>query len=211
MTRALSIDNIASYRPVSLPFDGKWAASFGCPERRGSWLIWGNSGNGKTRFTLQLCKYLCQFEKVVYNSLEEGLSMSMKKAILDVGMKEAGRRFFLLDMEPLKELEARLEKKKSFNIVVIDSLQYLNMTQADYRRWKKKFPNKLFIFISHAKGKEPKGSLAESIRYDAFVKIWVEGYKAFSVNRYANHPDDFVIWSQGAAEYWGGKEEGGEK
>lgn len=203
MARALSIKNIEEYRPVEMEFSGRWAASFGCPERRGSWLIWGNSGNGKTRFALQLSKYLCQFGRVVYNSLEEGLSKSMQTAIRAVEMKEVGRRFTLLDMEPMEELEARLEKRKSPDIVVIDSLQYLQMKQEDYNRFKKKFPDKLFIFLSHARGKEPNGSVARSIRYDAFVKIWIEGYKAFPTSRYECDQAEFVIWHKGATDYWG--------
>lgn len=204
MAKALTYKNIEDYKPVELPFTGKWVASFGSPEVKGSWLIWGNSGNGKTRFTLQLCKYLCQFGRVAYNSLEEGLSKSMRNAIIQVGMKEVARRFLLLDMESKNDLEKRLEQRKSPDIVVIDSLQYFRMTMTDYERFKKKFPNKLLIFISHAKGKEPKGSLAESIRYDAFVKIWVEGYTAFPVSRYVNgDAQPFVIWIKGAEDYWG--------
>lgn len=205
MARALSYKNIEDYKPVELEFTGKWEASFGRPEVKGSWLVWGNSGHGKTRFTLQLCKYLCQFGKVVYNSLEEGLSKSMQNAIIQVGMKETGRRFIFLDMESLTDLERRLEKRKSPDVVIIDSLQYFRMTQKDYDRFKKKFPNKLFVFISHAKGKEPKGSIAESIRYDAFVKVWIEGYTAFPVSRYVKNGESepFTIWTQGADDYWG--------
>lgn len=205
MARALSYKNIEDYKPVELEFTGKWEASFGRPEVKGSWLVWGNSGHGKTRFTLQLCKYLCQFGKVVYNSLEEGLSKSMQNAIIQVGMKETGRRFIFLDMESLVDLERRLEKRKSPDVVIIDSLQYFRMTQKDYDRFKKKFPNKLFVFISHAKGKEPKGSIAESIRYDAFVKVWIEGYTAFPVSRYVKNGESepFTIWTQGADDYWG--------
>lgn len=205
MARALSYKNIEDYKPVELEFTGKWEASFGRPEVKGSWLVWGNSGHGKTRFTLQLCKYLCQFGKVVYNSLEEGLSKSMQNAIIQVGMKETGRRFIFLDMESLADLERRLEKRKSPDVVIIDSLQYFRMTQKDYDRFKKKFPNKLFVFISHAKGKEPKGSIAESIRYDAFVKVWIEGYTAFPVSRYVKNGESepFTIWTQGADDYWG--------
>ena len=45
------------------------------------------------------------------------------------------------------------------------------------------------------------------MRYDSDVKIRVEGYKAFVTTRYED-PDkgeggaDFIIWEQGAAEYW---------
>lgn len=205
MAKALTYKNIEDYKPVELAFTGRWEASFGRPEVKGSWIVWGGSGSGKTRFTLQLCKYLCQFGKVIYNSLEEGLSKSMQNAIIQVGMKEAGRRFVFLDMESMQDLEKRLEKRKSPEIVIVDSLQYFRMAQKDYDRFKKKFPNKLFVFISHAKGKEPKGAVAESIRYDAFVKIYIEGYTAFSVSRYMKNgeSENFIIWTQGAEDYWG--------
>ncbi|MGL5912561.1 MAG: ATP-dependent serine protease, partial [Bacteroidales bacterium] len=58
-TRAKSVSDILRYKPKALAFDGEWLASFGTPELSGCWLIWGGSGNGKTRFVLQLCKYLC--------------------------------------------------------------------------------------------------------------------------------------------------------
>ena len=203
MGRALSFKNIEEYKPVELAFDGRWEASFGRPEMKGSWLVWGSSGSGKTRFTLQLCKYLCRFGRVVYNSLEEGLSKSMQSAIIQVGMKEVGRQFVFLDMEDMESLEKRLEKRKSPEIVIIDSLQYFKMNLSDYSRFKKKFPNKLFIFISHAKGNDPKGSVAQSIRYDAFVKVWIHGYRALPVSRYAKngYSAPFVIWQKGAEEF----------
>lgn len=207
MARALTYKNIENYKPVELEFSGRWEASFGRPEMKGSWLVWGGSGSGKTRFALQLCKYLCRFGRVAYNSLEEGLSKSMKIAFMQAGMKEVDGRFIFLDMENKADLERRLERRKSPDAVIIDSLQYFRMTLSDYERFKRKFPNKLFIFISHTKGGEPKGSVAESIRYDAFVKVWIEGYKAFPVSRYlGGEAPPFIIWTQGAEDYWGNNE-----
>jgi hypothetical protein len=55
--------------------------------------------------------------------------------------------------------------------------------------------------VSHAEGKEPKGNVAKSVRYDAFVKIWVEGYKAFPQSRFGGG-NEFVIWPAGAQKYW---------
>ena len=48
-----------------LDFDGAWLGLIGKPEVKGSWIIWGQSGNGKTRFALQLAKYLARFGKVL--------------------------------------------------------------------------------------------------------------------------------------------------
>jgi hypothetical protein len=199
--RALSVHDIKTYKAVTLDFTGKWLESIGRPELTGSWIIWGNSANGKTRFALQLARYLATFTRVAYNSLEEGMSLSMKKAILDTGMDDVARRFILLDNEPIEEMKQRLLKRKSPNVIFVDSLQYSGMRYADYKNLRDEFRNKLFILLSHADGREPKGQVAKSIRYDAMVKIFVEGYKAFPEGRYGGGAE-FTIWDKGARDYW---------
>ncbi|MCM8873115.1 MAG: hypothetical protein NDJ65_07560 [Paludibacteraceae bacterium] len=198
--RALSINDIRAYSPEVMEFEGEWLESIGCPELTGSWIIWGGSANGKTRFALQLAKYLSRFGKVVYDSLEEGLSLSMQKAIEDVGMADAKRNFHLLDKETLPELEARLEKQRSAQIIIIDSLQYTGLTYNDYKRLRDRFRRKLFIFVSHAEGQNPKGNVGKSVKYDAFVKIYVEGYTAYPQSRYGGGKP-YVIWEEGARKY----------
>ena len=194
----------------TVEFAGEWLASFGRPELRGTWIIWGGSGSGKTTFTLMLCKYLANFGRVAYNSLEQGLSLSLQKAWERVGMGEAGNSVILLNKEELPELRARLNKRKSPEIIIIDSVQYLDgFNWASFKKLKREYPDKLFIFISQADraGKDPDGKLAGKIRYDAEIKIKVEGFKAFVTTRYEDAERgeggaDFIIWEQGAAEYW---------
>ena len=65
--RAISVDELTRMKFIDMDFKGRWLASFGVPERSGIWIIWGNSGNGKTRFAMQLAKYMTQFGKVVCN------------------------------------------------------------------------------------------------------------------------------------------------
>lgn len=202
LKRALTIEDICKYRANTLPFDGEWLDAIGEPEITGSWIIWGNSANGKTRFALQLAKYLCKFCKVAYNSLEEGLSLSMQRAIAEVGMSDAKRNFILLDKESIADLKVRLKKQRSPKVIIIDSLQYTGLTYDDYKDLRDTFRNKLFVFISHGDGGEPKGNVGKSVRYDAFVKIRVEGYKAFAQSRFGGGKE-FVIWQKGANQYWG--------
>ena len=202
--RALTVRDIRSYEPSLLSFDGAWQAAVGQPEMTGSWLVWGSSANGKTRFALQLAKYLCRFGKVAYDSLEEGLSLSMQRAIAEVGFSdsEVKRNFILLDKESIADLILRLKKQRSPQIVIIDSLQYTGMNYTDYKTLRDTFRNKLFIFISHAEGQNPKGNVGKAVRYDAFVKIYVEGYKAFPQSRYGGG-EAYTIWEKGAADYYG--------
>lgn len=210
MGRAISNQNVLAARFETVEFAGEWLASFGRPELRGTWIIWGGSGSGKTTFTLMLCKYLANFGRVAYNSLEQGLSLSLQKAWERVGMGEAGNSVILLNKEELPELRARLNKRKSPEIIIIDSVQYLDgFNWASFKKLKREYPDKLFIFISQADraGKDPDGKLAGKIRYDAEIKIKVEGFKAFVTTRYEDAERgeggaDFIIWEQGAAEYW---------
>lgn len=210
MSRAISNINVLAARFETVEFAGEWLASFGRPELRGTWIIWGGSGSGKTTFTLMLCKYLANFGRVAYNSLEQGLSLSLQKAWERVGMGEAGNSVILLNKEELPELRARLNKRKSPEIIIIDSVQYLDgFNWASFKKLKREYPDKLFIFISQADraGKDPDGKLAGKIRYDAEIKIKVEGFKAFVATRYEDAERgeggaDFIIWEQGAAEYW---------
>ncbi|PKQ69361.1 hypothetical protein BZG01_00035 [Labilibaculum manganireducens] len=200
--RAVSVSEIYTKKFNVLPFDGAWLDSFGKPELTGTWLVWGPSGNGKTRFVLQLCKYLATLgRKVAYNSLEEGASLSMRNAFMDVGMEEVKRRIVLLDAEPIDQLIERLQKRKSPDVVAIDSVQYTGMNYKDYKRLRAMFPNKMFILISHADGKNPAGRVAGSIKYDAFVKVRIEGYKAFPLSRYGGGKP-YTIWAEGAEDYY---------
>jgi len=202
INRARTYVDLMIQKANVLDFQGEWLRSLGKPEITGSWLIWGNSGNGKTRFALQLCKYFASFCTVAYNSLEEGDSVSMRNAIREVGMSEVKRNFLLLDQEPIEELKARLRRRKSPDVVFIDSWQYTGLNYAQYRSLRAEFRNKLFVLISHADGKNPEGRSAKSIRFDSYVKIWVEGYKALPASRYGGN-EEFVIWDKGALDYWG--------
>jgi hypothetical protein len=202
MSRAVSVTQLYVKKRNLLAFEGEYAASFGRPELKGAWLIWAKSGSGKTTFVLKLCKYLTRFGRVAYNSMEEGDSESFKLACQRVSMEEVKAKFFILDNESIEELKERLRKHKAPNIVVVDSLQYSMMSYKDYVELKKEFPNVLFLFISHAEGKEPKGKVASSIQYDVSVKIRVEGYRAFPISRYGGGLP-FDIWKEGADKYHG--------
>lgn len=203
MGRALTVKEVLRRKHETFPFEGRWAAAFGQPERTGVWFIWGNSGNGKSSFVMQLCKELCKYDRVVYDSLEEGSSLTMLQSLARHGMQDVERRFNLLNAEPMEELMERLRRRKSWNVAVIDSFQYTQMTYRDYIRMKEQNKDKLLIFISHAGGCMPRGSAAVSVMYDAALKIWVEGFKAFSKGRFFGNTGEYTIWDEGAARYWG--------
>lgn len=186
-----------------IPFTGEFYNAFSQPESNGSWFVWANSGNGKTTFVLMLCKELMKFEQILYNSLEEGAAMTMMLAFKKAGLASA-RRKILLVCETIEELIVRLDKPKSSPIVVLDSYQYTGLSFDKYRAFIKRYPKKLFIIISQADGKNPSGRTAKRVMYDASLKIWIEGHKAFSKGRYIGpNGGEFTIWEEAAKKYHG--------
>lgn len=204
--RAISIDKLLKTKFKSVDFSGEWEHALGNPEAAGVWIIWGNSGNGKTNGSLKLAKIIAAQFKVGYNSLEEGARKSMQMAINRAGIKDVQRRFQLLHREDLEDFKVRLRNRKSAKVWFIDSIQHFGITKRQYKALKNEFPEHLFIFISHAEGTEPLGDLAKHIRYDADVKIRCEGFKFFIQSRLGEHGEpvgEVVINPQKADKYWG--------
>lgn len=204
MARAYSVTEATKMKKRTFSFSPEFKEAFAEPEMQGVWFIWGQSGNGKSSFIMQLSKELAQHGKVAYDSLEEGTSLTMQNTLKRFAMHEVNRRFQILDCEPISELSERLSKKKSADFVIIDSFQYTQLSYKQYIELKKKHQNKLLIFISHADGKQPAGRAARSVMYDASLKIYVEGYKAISKGRFiGSNGGSFVVWADGASRYWG--------
>lgn len=202
MKRAYSVQNVmdASFKEVKT--SGEWYDAIGTPEFGGSWMIYGNTKNGKTSLALKLAHFLAESSRVAYDSVEEGLSLSFKDALKRARMGEVARRFILLDKEGVTELTERLSRRCSPDVVFIDSVQFLGLTWAEYKGLKARFPHKLFIYVSHVDGAKPEGVVAQRIWKDCNVYFRVEGFRAFPTSRYGgNEPID--VDKSLAESYWG--------
>lgn len=200
---AKGVREVLSMKFDTFPFSGAWYDAFGTPERRGIWIIWGNTGSGKTSFVMQLCKELCKYGRVAYDSLEEGACLTMQNSLKRFNMQEVNGKFLLLDVEPIDQLCLRMKRQKSPDFVVIDSLQYTQLTYVQFIKIKEAYRNKLIIFISHASGTNPDGRVAKKVAFDAALKIYVEGKRAFSKGRFIGPVGHFDVWPEEAAAYYG--------
>lgn len=200
---AKGVREVLSMKFDTFPFSGAWYDAFGTPERRGIWIIWGNTGSGKTSFVMQLCKELCKYGRVAYDSLEEGACLTMQNSLKRFNMQEVNGKFLLLDVELIDQLCLRMKRQKSPDFVVIDSLQYTQLTYAQFIKIKEAYRNKLIIFISHASGTNPDGRVAKKVAFDAALKIYVEGKRAFSKGRFIGPVGHFDVWPEEAAAYYG--------
>lgn len=204
INRAYSVSNVLSKKFNPLDFSGEWEATLGKPDKAFSAIIWGGTTNGKTEAAMKLAKYLTNFGKVAYDSLEQGLSSTIQKALIRNHMDTCGNSFILLDREPFEDLLIRMSKPKSPDFLFIDSVQYTRITKAQYYELKELMlkKGKGIIWISQAKGSLPKGALADDIMFDVDLKLWVEGFKLFPDGRLNGGGEPFVIWAQRAARYW---------
>ena len=201
MARTLSAKQVLTIKFDTIRLGGGWDECVGEIETTGIWFIWGNSGNGKTSAGVSLCKELSAFGKVLYNSREEGVSLTMQNTLRRYGMGELGSRFQLANMS-LQELDEKISQQRSPKFVVLDSFQFMGLTYKDFRAFCEKHKNKMLIFVSRTRGRQPEGRAAISAMYDASCKIWVEGYKAFSKGRFVGTTGEMTIWDEGAKKYW---------
>jgi nucleoside-triphosphatase THEP1 len=199
--KVYSADDVYRAKFKTVRLDDEWEAAIGSPHLAGSWFIYGQPKHGKTTFTLMMAKMLAQYARVLYNSVEEGFSLTMQNAFKRVGIMSVRRRVLLSQMS-FNDLVEYLKRHKSPNIVIVDSVQYMELKMAEYEQLKTEFPQKLFVYISHVKAGAPAGIVAEKIMRYSDVVFFVKGFRAFPSGRYeGNKP--ITISEELAAKFWG--------
>lgn len=202
--RAFNVKDLLSKKFDIMPFSGLWKDSFGKPCKQFSMIIYGDSGHGKTDLAIKIAKYLTNFGKVAYNSIEEGYSQTLKMAMQRNNMEQVADKFLILNKEQLPDIIARLRKQRSPDFLIIDSIQYLKMTKPEYFDFKNEFyPKKGIVYISHIDKGSLKGALAKDIWYDVDIQVPVEGFKAFPKKRLNGGGQPFIINAERAAVHHG--------
>lgn len=198
--RSVGISDLINRSFVTYPFEGEWLESFGEVERNFRMLVYGDSGNGKTEFVVQLAKYLAGFGKVYYNSFEQGVSKSLQDAFIRNNMMEVSGKLVIGDKDNFDDLVKKMGSRNSPKFCIIDSLDYMELSADQYKLLVEKFPHKSFVIICWSAGKKPKLQAAKDIEYMVDVKVRVHEYKAFPRSRFGGNIP-FVIWK----EYWENK------
>jgi hypothetical protein len=178
-----------------------WTSCIGNPEPHGTWFIYGPPKNGKTSFAMQLARRLAELSlNVAYASIEEGLSLTVQNAYRNAGIHTLNAGITLVSME-FKELCHYLAAKRAPDALILDSIQFYDLTFAQYKNLKLTFPRKLFIYISHVSGRLPEGNVARRIWRDAAISFRIEGFRAFPVSRYGGEAF-YTVNPERSAKYW---------
>lgn len=193
--RAIGINDFLSRSFVTYPFEGKFKDTFGEPERNMKVIIWGNPGNGKTEFCIQLAKYLASFTKVYYNSFEQGICKTLQDALIRNCMQDVNGKVIFGDQETVDEMMERLAGKNAPQVCIIDSRDYINLTTAQFKKLIDTPPRKCFVVVCWEAGGKPRGEFAKQIAYMCDVKIHVQNFIAYPRSRFGGN-QKFIIWER---------------
>lgn len=172
-----------------------WVDAIGEVEKSFRMIIYGLSGSGKTTFAMYLCKELANHGKVYYNSIEQGKAKSLQSVANHCQMNEVpSGRMVIGDRDNYVQMLEKLKNNGS-RFVVIDSLDYINLTTEKYKELVKLFPRKSFIIVAWASGDSPKSQYAKAIEYMADIKTLVIKGVAHSRSRFG-HTKPYYIFDK---------------
>ena len=179
--KAISIRTLKQKRFKLLDFDGLWKNRLGTPEEGFCAMIYGPSGSGKTTEMIRLAAYCSQFGKVMYNSWEEGISQTLQETIADSEIPEDVPMYFYDSLE--YDVMCAKAKSTRSKFIVIDSIQYMAFSYAQYQDFVKRFPTKSLLLISQVNnsGKPRNGT---QILHAVDIKMQVNAGAAEYRSRY---------------------------
>ncbi|MBS1629529.1 MAG: hypothetical protein JST27_05680 [Bacteroidetes bacterium] len=173
----VSARELAKMRFETIGYKGRFKDVVGDPAIGFHMMVYGKPFQGKSSFVIELCKDLIQLKKgrVAYLALEEGISASMQKKIID---RQAG------NIDGLDFMGAMPGSFEGYTFVVIDSVSDRAIKRDKLRELFLHNPKICFICIFHAtKEGSARGGLDYSHDMDIIIKI--EGHQPFvEKNRY---------------------------
>ncbi len=190
--KSVSVKSLLERKFVTIPFEGQWLDLYGEPERNFRSIFYGPGGSGKSTYVLQFADYLGRtYGKVFYNSFEEGISQSLQTRCRNHNITAESNIFFG-DRLTFEDFCEKM-KRGRYRVGIIDSLQYMKFTYAQYQKLVELFPTKAFIFISQVNqsGKAKGGS---DILHACDMKVYVNRGKATIHSRYGTGEKTLTLY-----------------
>jgi len=203
MSRSLTVKNLYDKKFKTWPFSGVFQKAMDNPETSGIWLVYGPEKNGKTWFSLMLAKYVSSFERTLYVSAEEGTGRDFINACKRADIETGNRQLQFLEYIPIEELEQKLDSRKSPNVIFLDNTTVYadELKGGAISRLKRKYEDKLFIFIAHEEKGEPYTAAAKMVKKLAKIIVRVQGLTAHISGRCTG--GKISIDETKSALYWG--------
>jgi hypothetical protein len=170
--QVMSLQDFQKIEFNNLEMSEEYKNLFGNPPENFNMLVYGESGNGKSTWSINFAEYLANNHgKVLFNSSEEGLGETLKRKLVD----KKSQHLDLSQCKNFESLKGILPKKGKYRFVFIDSINDMNLTVKDLKELRAMDENRAIIFIMQAtKGGEYKGD--SGFRHEADYVIKLENY-----------------------------------
>lgn len=147
----LTAEEIANREVDTMNFNYRWSALLGKPSRNFRMMIHGEPGGGKTTFLLKFAQYLAEnFGKVIYISSEEFAATTLTTKVNELFNQFPSNLHFTEN--------ANQYDLSDYDFIVLDSVNDLGLTIADFKQLKQDYPNAAFILLlQHTKSGQFKG------------------------------------------------------
>jgi len=190
---SIDINKLLAMKYRTYNLNNEWIKYIGEVERGFKMLVYGLSGSGKTTFVMKLCKELAMQGKVYFNSIEQGNAKSLQNVAAYCNMQDIPKgKMVIGDRDNFETMKLKIKSNKAV-FIVIDSLDYINLTTAQYKELIRLFPSRSFIIISWAEGDKPKSQYAKAIEYMADIKTYVNKGVAISRSRFGNTEPCYIF------------------
>ncbi len=147
----LTAEEIANREFEVLNFNYRWSALLGKPAKNFTMMIHGEPGGGKTTLLLKFAQYLAEdFGKVIFISSEEFAATTLTTKVKELFNEFPPNLHFT---ENVKQYDL-----SEYDFIVLDSVNDLGLTIADFKQLKLDYPNAAFILLlQHTKSGQFKG------------------------------------------------------
>lgn len=169
--RLATLDELQNQRFETISLSPVFTNLFGEPAKGFAMAIHGGPGQGKSTFTVNLAKDLANnSNRVLFVAAEEGFSKTLQR-------KFAGYKSDKLILGNCKNISSVKDslKRSDFNVIILDSIQQLNIKPQQLTALRTEYPKTSFIYILQA---TKNGSFKGDNRYahDADIIIKLESY-----------------------------------
>ena len=153
----------------ALNFKGEWAELLGVPSVNFKLAVYGNPGQGKSNFCLQLAHYLSKdFGRVLFVCSEEGYSKTLKDKIILNGL--GGTELYFSEIHSYEELKEKI-KPDIFHFIILDSINNMGIDIKRLNALNEHYKNSATVSIAQA---TKKGELRGSQEIEHLVDITIK-------------------------------------
>lgn len=188
MAKAFGINELLNTNFKHRETSAKWQNHIGHLQSNATILIIGPPKQGKSDYTMKLVKELAlNGTKTFYNSSEEGKSSTLKENVIRNNMQEVAGKVIFGNREPFDKLLKRMQGPNSGGVLVLDSWDYMHLTEKKFQELRTALKNKMIIIICWAHGARPDSSEARKIEHHADVIVKVSNLTAIPVSRFGGN------------------------